>query len=93
MNNKPTQEQINEILEFIDSNTDKYEHDKELVKLTWQKAQDEIKLAMLEEIDKILPTCICNDNDFNPFCPNELLDGVWSSALNKQLKQSLGGGK
>jgi hypothetical protein len=40
--NKPTQEQINQILEFIDSNTDKYEHDKELVKLTWQKAQDEI---------------------------------------------------
>jgi hypothetical protein len=92
--NKPTQEQMNQILEFIDSNTDKYEHDKELVKLTWQKAQDEIKLAMLEEIEEIIKFI---ENRKAKDSHGRLLDNFDKLCFVledlEKLKQSLGGGK
>lgn len=65
---KPTKEQIDEILKEAVTNYDVKTNRESIVKLTWQKAQDEILDEEIECLEQFRTTCkeyIKNDNDIN----------------------------
>lgn len=52
----------------------------------YQKAKADI----LDKLDIILPPCTCeSDTRVSSTCKTELLDGVWSGHLNKELRKEL----